>query len=61
MGRGNNQKTRDGNKGSLPQVPKNLKISPDGIDAEFSRELADADDMEAQKRADAADKRQKSK
>lgn len=30
----------------------------DGIDVEFSRELADQDDLEAQARADAADARQ---
>ncbi|MED4403515.1 YfhD family protein [Metabacillus fastidiosus] len=59
MGRSNKQKTRDGNKGSLPQVPKNLKIEPDGIDEEFSRELADVDDKEAQARASAANKRQR--
>ncbi|ENQ3078215.1 YfhD family protein [Bacillus sp. WLY-B-L8] len=34
------------------------KVS-DGIDVEFSRELADQDDLEAQARADAADARQK--
>lgn len=40
---------------------KNLqqnKVS-DGIDVEFSRELADHDDLEANARADAADARQK--
>ncbi|CAG9613282.1 YfhD family protein [Bacillus sp. AFS018417] len=40
---------------------KNLqqnKVS-DGIDVEFSQELADQDDLEAQARADAADARQK--
>ncbi|MEH6892209.1 YfhD family protein [Bacillus sp. JJ864] len=34
------------------------KVS-DSIDVEFSRELADQDDLEAQARADAADARQK--
>jgi len=39
----------------LAQTPKNLKS--DGIDVEFSEELADADDKEAQARSRAADKR----
>lgn len=40
---------------------KNLGYSKtsDGIDVEFSRELADHDDLEANARADAADARQK--
>lgn len=41
---------------------KNLqqnKLS-DGIDVEFSQELADQDDLEAQARANAADARQQS-
>ncbi|MCI0765214.1 YfhD family protein [Bacillus sp. TL12] len=38
--------------------PERNKIS-DGIDVEFSRELADHDDLEANARADAADARQK--
>jgi hypothetical protein len=44
------------NKASLPKAP----IISDGIDEEFSRELADEDDMEAQARANAADQRVKS-
>ncbi|QOR67078.1 YfhD family protein [Cytobacillus suaedae] len=56
MGRSHGHKTRDKNKATLPQVPKNMKS--DGIDEEFSRELADQDDLEAQARADAADRRQ---
>ena len=39
----------------LSQTPKNQKT--DGIDVEFSDELADADDKEAQARSRAADKR----
>ena len=35
MGRANSNKKRDKNKGSLPQVPKNMKS--DGIDEEFSQ------------------------
>ncbi|MEH7456044.1 MULTISPECIES: YfhD family protein [Bacillus] len=37
----------------------NRKQVSDGIDVEFSRELADHDDLEANARADAADARQK--
>ena len=59
MGRGHKQKTRDKNKGSLPQVPKNLKS--DGIDVEYSRELADHEDLEAQARSNAAAQRVKAK
>jgi hypothetical protein len=44
------------NKTSLPQVPKNLKR--DGVDEEFSREIADQADLEAQARANAANQRQ---
>ncbi|RKQ33226.1 YfhD family protein [Oceanobacillus halophilus] len=43
----------------LAQTPKN-QLS-DGIDIEFSEELADAEDKEAQARSKAADKRAKSK
>ncbi|MDP4084776.1 MAG: YfhD family protein [Bacillota bacterium] len=49
MGRASN------NKGSLPQVPKNLKT--DGIDVEYSAEIADQADLEAQARANAANQR----
>lgn len=45
------------NKGSLPQVPKNLKS--DGNDVEFSRENADQEDLEALARANAANQRVK--
>ncbi len=57
MGRSQNQKTRDKNKQKLPQVPKQLKS--DGRDIEFSRELADNDDLEALARSEAADQRAK--
>jgi len=57
MGRERGQKTRDKNKASLPQVPKNLKT--DGVDEEFSIELADQEDMEALARANAANQRVK--
>ncbi|MDF0725910.1 YfhD family protein [Cytobacillus sp. S13-E01] len=57
MGRSHGHKTRDKNKANLSQVPKNMKS--DGIYEEFSRELADQDDLEAQARADAANTRQR--
>jgi hypothetical protein len=56
MGRGHKHKTRDKNSATLPQTPKNLKS--DGVDEEFSREIADQADMEAQARANAANQRQ---
>ncbi|WP_258921167.1 YfhD family protein [Heyndrickxia coagulans] len=59
MGRGHQHKTRDKNKATLPQVPKNMKI--DGKDIEYSRELADGEDLEAQARSDAAEKRAKNR
>jgi hypothetical protein len=59
MGRSHGHKARDKNKGSLPQVPKNLKS--DGIDEEYSTELADHEDLEAQARANAANQRVKVK
>ena len=55
MGRSQGHKTRDKNKGSLPQVPKNMKS--DGIDVEYSAELADHADLEATARANAANQR----
>jgi hypothetical protein len=59
MGRNSIHKNRDKNKQTLPQVPKNLKS--DGLDIEFSKELADQDDLEAQQRSKAADARAKSR
>ena len=53
------QRSQDKNKGSLPQVPKNMKS--DGRDVEFSREFADQDDLEALARSNAADTRAKKK
>lgn len=55
MGRSHGHKTRDKNKASLPQVPKNMKS--DGIDVEYSQELADQADLEATARANAANQR----
>jgi hypothetical protein len=59
MGRAQGHKTRDRNKASLPQVPKNLKS--DGNDVEFSKEMADGADLEALARANAANQRVQSK
>ncbi|MFD2680149.1 YfhD family protein [Bacillus seohaeanensis] len=56
MGRNHGHKNRDKNTKNLPQTPKQLKS--DGVDEEFSRELADQADMEAQARANAANQRQ---
>lgn len=55
MGRSRGHNSRDKNKGSLPQVPKNMKS--DGIDVEYSAELADQADLEATARANAANQR----
>ena len=44
----------------MPQTPKYAKTTADGRDIEFSQELADAADLEAQARSNAADKRAKS-
>lgn len=61
MARGHqNHKNRDKNKQKLPQTPDNQKVS-DGRDIEFAEELADANDLEAQKRSQAADQREKNK
>jgi hypothetical protein len=59
MGRAQGHKTRDRNKASLPQVPKNMKS--DGRDVEFDRDLADHEDLEAMARSNAADRRAKKK
>ncbi|MBM7551288.1 YfhD family protein [Thalassobacillus pellis] len=58
MGRDDRRKANGKNDASLPQTPKYEKDS-DGIDVEFSRELADQQDREAQERAKAADERAK--
>ncbi|MGP1910093.1 YfhD family protein [Metabacillus sp. JX24] len=56
MGRANSQQSK--NKSNLPQVPKNLKKEADGVYEEYSAELADSADKQAQARAKAADQRQ---
>jgi hypothetical protein len=40
---------------------KNRKLKADGLDIEFSQELADQDDLEAQERSQAAKQRVKQK
>jgi hypothetical protein len=59
MGKAHSHQTRDRSKSSLSQTPKKDNIVPDGRDIEFSRELADHDDIEAQERSKAADRRAK--
>ncbi|MDR7077224.1 hypothetical protein J2Y03_002247 [Neobacillus niacini] len=55
MGRSRGSNSRDKNKASLPQVPKNMKS--DGQDVEYSAEFADHADLEAMARANAANQR----
>lgn len=56
MGRDDRRKARDKNKSDLPQTPWR-DLAPDGLDIEFSRELADHEDLEALERAKQADER----
>ncbi|WP_096187906.1 YfhD family protein [Evansella halocellulosilytica] len=48
------KKSRDKNKQDLPQVPENQKV-------EYSEELADAEDREAQARSKEAEQRQENR
>ncbi|PWA09741.1 YfhD family protein [Pueribacillus theae] len=59
MGRDEHRKPKG--KKALSQTPKSQIVDNDNIDVEFSEELADAEDKEAQARAHAADKRAKNK
>jgi hypothetical protein len=59
MGRMHNSGTGNSNKSSLPQTPKNLKY--DGNDVEYSEEIADQADLEAQARANATNQRVKTR
>ncbi|OZM57058.1 YfhD family protein [Lottiidibacillus patelloidae] len=54
-------KKRDKNSVTLPNTPKSLKNLKGVEEVEFSRELADSEDMEAQARMQAADARAKSR
>ncbi|WP_059105558.1 YfhD family protein [Shouchella shacheensis] len=56
MTRGQSRNNKHKNKANLSQTPKN-EIESDGLDIEFSEELADADDIEAEQRSQAADAR----
>ncbi|WP_170006506.1 YfhD family protein [Bacillus fonticola] len=58
MGRQGRNSNR-ANKNKLPQTPANLKT--DGVSEEYSAEIADQADLEAQARANAANQRVKSK
>jgi len=44
MGRANSQHP-SANKNSLPQTPKELKIAPNQVNEEFSRELGEKDKL----------------
>lgn len=59
MTRSRGQRARDKNKENLPQVPDQLKA--DGMDVEYAEELADAEDREANLRAEAANRRAKNR
>ncbi|MGW8460379.1 YfhD family protein [Bacillus atrophaeus] len=61
MGRNHIHKNRDKNKQKLPQVPDAYKRQADGVYEEYSSELADSADREAQARMKAADNRAKNK
>jgi hypothetical protein len=54
-------KKRDKNSVTLPNTPKSLKNLKGVEEVEFSSELADTNDMEAQARMQAADERAKSR
>ncbi|WLR52664.1 YfhD family protein [Bacillus tianshenii] len=56
MTRGQSKKGQHKDKAKLAQTPKN-QIIPDGQDIEFSQEIADQDDFEAQQRSEAANAR----
>ena len=55
MGRSRGQKSRDRNKGSLPQVPKNMKT--DRMSEEYAQELQNQLSREEQALANAANQR----
>lgn len=48
MGRANNQKPSK-NANSLPQTPRELKIAPEQVNEEFSRELGEKDKLNVPK------------
>ncbi|MBB6447826.1 YfhD family protein [Bacillus benzoevorans] len=55
MGRSHGHKTRDRNKGSLPQVPKNMKY--DKMSEEYAAELENQLDREERALSNAANQR----
>ncbi|WP_101843143.1 YfhD family protein [Halobacillus sp. Marseille-P3879] len=55
MGRDEHKKSNARKQQKLSQTPKREKH--DGLDVEFSQDMADHDDMEAMKRSEAADRR----
>lgn len=55
MGRAQGHKTRDRNKGSLPQVPKNMKY--DKMNEEYAAELENQLDREERALSNAANQR----
>ncbi len=55
MGRAQGHKTRDRNKNSLPQVPKNMKY--DKMSEEYAAELENHLDMEERALSNAANQR----
>lgn len=55
MGRDEHNHSKGKNKRTLPQTPRQEKH--DGIDVEFSKELADQEDWEALERSKEADER----
>ncbi len=57
MTRGQTRNNKHKNKARLSQTPKKDIVANDGLDVEYSEELADTDDLEAQERAREADKR----
>ena len=59
MGRAQGHKTRDRNKGSLPQVPKNMKT--DRMSEEYALELNNQISLEEQALANAANQRNQGK
>lgn len=58
MTRGQTKNNKHKNKAKLSQTPdKDIEKTNDGLDVEYSKELADAEDVEAQQRSKEADRR----
>jgi hypothetical protein len=54
-------KKRDKNSVTLPNTPKSMKNLKNADEVEFSQELADSEDLEAQSRMQVANERAKSR